>query len=230
MSEDKKKDARLQRGLLVEFDFAVMPGHQIMLDVCKEQLAKEGLNIDDVLMARYMFGRSFVAGLSALCRAQGVSSFEVSTMVATCNDAFAAKIKDNLSGISAKFKEFVKAVTGKGIKVVLFSVAESEAIQAVFADMPEDMVAVSEDLTSSFGFTSWEGWRRFARKNGLHERLCVSVCGSGLSVKGALTSGVSVIVKDNDIVAYQDISGYDMKIEEFDTGLVDEVVRLLHLA
>ena len=81
MSEEKK-DSKLQRGVLVEFDFAVMPGHQVMLDVCKEQLSKEGLKIDEILMARYMFGRSFVAGLSALCRAQEISSFEVSDMAA----------------------------------------------------------------------------------------------------------------------------------------------------
>jgi len=227
---DEKKDARLQRGLLVEFDFAVMPGHQMMLDVCKEQLAKAGVKIDEVRMARYMFGRSFVAGLSALYRAQELSSYEVADRVAACNEAFAAKIKANLSEIPSGFKAFVKAAAAKEIKVILFSVADSEAIQAAFPDMPEDLFAVSEDLTSSFGFTSWEGWRRFARKNGLHERLCVSVCGSGLSVKGSLTSGISSIVKDNAIVAYQDISGYDKQIEKFDAGLVDDVLRLLHLS
>ncbi len=229
MSEEKK-DARLQRGLLVEFDFAVMPGHQIMLEVCKEQLTKSGVKIDEVLMARYMFGRSFVAGLSALYRAQELSSYEVADRVAACNEAFAARIKADLAEIPPGFKDFIKAVAAREIKVVLFSVAESEAVQAAFADMPENLFAVSEDLTSSFGFTSWEGWRRFARKNSLHERLCVSVCGSGLSVKGALTSGISSIVKDNAVVAYQDISGFDKQIEKFDAGLADDVVRLLHLS
>ena len=86
------------------------------------------------------------------------------------------------------------------MKVVIFSQVDSEAIQAEFPELTEEQLGVSEDLTSSFCFTSWEGWRRFARKNGLHERLCVSIAGSGLSVKGALTSGVSSIVIDNDMV------------------------------
>lgn len=227
---DENEDSKLQRGVLVEFDFAVMPGHQIMLDVCKEQLAKEGLKVDALLMARYMFGRSFVAGLSALCRAQDVSSFEVSEMAAACNEIFAERIKAKFKDIPKGFKEFVNAVAAKGLKVVIFSQVESEAIQAVFPDLSEEQLGVSEDLTSSFCFTSWEGWRRFARKNGLHERLCVSIAGSGLSVKGSLTSGVSAIVKDNEMVAYQDISGYDKQIEEFDASLMDEVERLLHLA
>ncbi|MFA7173969.1 MAG: hypothetical protein WC340_11250 [Kiritimatiellia bacterium] len=226
---EKKKDARLQRGLLVEFDFAVMSGHQIMLDVCKEQLTKGGLKIDEVLMARYMFGRSFVAGLSALCRAQKLPTIDATDKVTLCNAEFAAKITANLAKIPAGFKDFINAVVAKDIRVVLFSVAEIEDIKAVFSDMPEDLFAVSENLASSFGFTSWEGWRRFARKNSVHERLCVSVCGSGLSVKGALTAGVSPMVKDNPIVAYQDTSGHNRQIESFDAELVDDVVRLLHL-
>jgi len=229
MSEEKK-DAILKRGVLIEFDFAVMPGHQMMLEVCKEQFAKEGLKIDQVIMARYMAGKSFVAGLSALCRAQEITSFEVSDMAASCNELFAEKIKANLKKVPAGFKDFIKAVTDKGMKVVIFSISDSEAIREAFADIPEESLGISEDLTSSFCFTSWEGWRRFARKNSLHERLCVSVCGSGLSVKGALTSGLSVIVKDNEMVDYQDISGYDKQIKEFDVGVVDEVARLLHLA
>ncbi len=227
MSEDKK-DSKLQRGMLVEFDYTVMPGHQIMLDICKEQLSKKGLKIDAVLMARYMFGRSFVAGLSALCRAQDVSVFDFSEVATACNDIFADRIQAKLKDIPKGFKEFVKAVAAKGIKVVIFSQAESEAIQAVFPDLTTEQLGVAEDLTSSFCFTSWEGWRRFARKNGLHERLCVSISGSGLSVKGALTSGLSSIVKDNDIVAYQDIGGCDRQIEKFDVSLLDEVERLLH--
>ena len=229
MSEEKK-ESKLQRGVLVEFDYAVMPGHQIMLEVCKEKFAEHKLEVDEILMARYMFGRSFVAGLSAICRAQDVSSFEVSDMAAECNELFAERIKAKLKDVPKGFVEFVNAVAAKELKVVLFSQAESDALQALFPDLTEEQLGVSEDLTSSFCFTSWEGWRRFARKNGLHERLCVSISGSGLSVKGALTSGVSSIIKENDMVAYQDISGYDKKIEDFDASLVDEVERLLHLA
>ena len=226
---NEKKDSKVQRGILVEIDVAVMPCHQIMLDICTEQLSKEGLEFNAVVMARYMFGRSFVAGLSALCRNQEVSSFEVSEMAAKCNKIFAERIKAELKNVPAGFKDFVNAAAKRGLKTVLFSKIDGEELQAIFPDLSEKQLCVSEDLTSSFCFTSWEGWRRFARKNGLHERLCVSVAGSGLSVKGALTSGISSIIKDNAIVAYQDISGFDKQIEKFDAGLVDEVARLLHL-
>ncbi len=228
MSEDKN-DSRLQRGLLVEFDFAVMPGHKIMLDVCSEQLSKAGLKVDQLRMARSMLGRSFVSALNTLCRVQNVRSEEVSEMVANCNKAFAERIGQASDKLPDGFMEFLREAADQGLKSVLFTKSDVDALQSKFSDLPENKVCVTEDLTSSFCFTSWEGWRRFARKNTLHERLCVGVAGSGLSVKGALTSGLGVLVKTNDIVDYQDISGADRQIAGFNVELIQDVRRLLHL-
>jgi hypothetical protein len=227
---DLTRESRLQRGVLVEFDFAVMPGHEIMLDVCRQELAKVGLKIDEVVMARSMFGRSFVAALSATCRAQGVAAAEVSDLAATCNRIFAERITAKIGGIPAGFKDFVGANAARGLKTVLFSRADEESLKAAFSALPEDKLSVSEDITSSFCFTSFEGWRRFARKNGLHERLCVAIAGSGLSVKGALTTGIGSILRDNALAAYQDSSGCDKQIESFDAALLADVLRLLHLS
>lgn len=226
---DEKRESRLLRGVLVEFDFAVMPGHEIMLDVCRQELAKSGLKIDEIVMARSMFGRSFVAALSVLCRAQGVTAADVSELASTCNRIFAERVTAKIGEIPAGFKAFVKATAARGLKTVLFSRADEEALKAAFSEIPEEKLAVSEDITSSFCFTSWEGWRRFARKNGLHERLCVGIAGSGLSIKGALTTGIGSVLRDNAVVAYQDGSGCDKQIAKFDAALLDDVLRLLHL-
>ena len=59
--------AHLQRGVIVEFDFAVLPGHRLLLDICSARLAKEGVKLDATLMARFMGGKSFSSGLNALC-------------------------------------------------------------------------------------------------------------------------------------------------------------------
>jgi hypothetical protein len=228
MSEDKNY-SKLQRGLLVEFDFAVMPGHQIMLDVCSEQLPKAGLKVDQLRMARSMLGRSFVSALNSLCRLQNVKSEDVAELAANCNKAFAERIGQVSDGLPEGFMEFLSEAADKGLKTVLFTKSDVDSLQSKFSALPENKVCVTEDLASSFCFTSWEGWRRFARKNALHERLCVGVAGSGLSVKGALTSGLSVLVKTNDIVDYQDISGADRQITDFNAELIQDVRRLLHL-
>lgn len=220
--------AQLQRGVIVEFDFAVLPGHALLLDICRERLAKEGVAVEETLMARLMGGRSFSSGLNALCARQQ-KTMDVPSVISDCYGAFDEALKGKLGGIPAGFVEFVKALLAKNIKVVLVSRTDSEAVKAAFAGIDSDKLVVLHDACNGFGFCSWDGWRRAARKNDLYERLCVAVAGSGHSVKGALVSGMGVMVKSNPLVAHQDVSGCDVSIDAFSAALKDDVTRILRV-
>lgn len=221
--------AQLQRGVIVEFDFAVLSGHASLLDICRTRLAKEGVKLDATLMARSMGGKSFSSGLNALCNKQQ-KTIDVPSVIAECYEQYAEALKGALPKVPAGFVDFVKSLLGKGLKVVIVSRADSDAVRAVFASAAQqEKLIVMHDASNGFGFCSWDGWRRAARKNDLHERLCVAVAGSGYSVKGALTSGMGVMVKVNPVTEYQDISGHDVHITEFSAGLADEVVRILRV-
>ena len=217
--------AQLQRGVIVEFDFAVLSGHRPLLDTCSARLAKEGVKLDATLMARCMGGKSFSVGLNALCNRQE-KTVDVPTVIAECNEAFAAALKGELASVPAGFVEFVSALLSKGLKVVLVSRVDVESVKALFPAATEKLVVLHE-AANSFGFTSWDGWRRAARKNDLHERLCVAVVGSGFSVKGALTSGMGIMAKVNPLTEHQDFSGCDKRIEAYSAALADDVVRVL---
>jgi len=220
--------AQLQRGVIVEFDFAVLPGHRLLLDICSARLAKEGVKLDATLMARFMGGKSFSSGLNALCN-KLQKTVDVPAVIAECNEQFAATLKANLSHMPAGFAEFISALLAKGIKVVVASRIESDVVRALFPTVTDEKLVVVHETPNSFGFCSWDGWRRLVRKNDLHERLCVAVAGSGFSVKGALTSGMGVIVKGNPLTDYQDFGGSDVRISEFAAGLADDVVRILRV-
>ncbi len=220
--------AQLQRGVIVEFDFAVLPGHRTLLDICSARLAKEGVKLDATLMARCMAGKSFSAGLNALCNRQQ-KTVDVPAVIAECNEAFAEALKGALGKVPAGFSAFVGALLAKGLKVVLVSRADADAVKAAFAGHATDKLSVLHDISSGFGFLGWDAWRRAARKSDLHERLCVAVAGSGSSVKGALTSGMGVLVKVNPVCEYQDISGCDTQIAEYAAGLADDVLRILRV-
>ncbi len=220
--------AQLQRGVIVEFDFAVLPGHAFLLDICRTRLAKEGVRLDATLMARSMGGKSFSSGLNALCNKQQ-KTIDVPAVIAECYEQYAEALKGALPKVPAGFVDFVKALLGKGMKVVIVSRADSEAVRAVFPGAQPEKLIVMHDASNGFGFCSWDGWRRGARKNDLHERLCVAVAGSGYSVKGALTSGMGVMVKVSPQTEYQDVSGCDVHISDFSAGLADEVVRILRV-
>jgi beta-phosphoglucomutase-like phosphatase (HAD superfamily) len=213
--------------VIVEFDFAVLPGHRLLQDVCSARLAKEGVKLDALSMARFMVGKSFSSGLNALCAKQQ-KTLDVPAVVAECNEQFAAALTASLASVPAGFAEFVSALLAKGVKVVLVSRVDSEAVKALFPAATDKLVVVHES-PSSFGFYSWDGWRRSARKNDLHDRLCVAVGGSGFSVKGALAAGMGALVKVNPETEYQDFGGCDVRIETYAAALANDVARILRM-
>jgi len=221
-------EKRVQRGMIVEFDYAVLPGHQLLLEVCKEKFAAAGLEIDAGLMARYMFGKSFMRGLNALTAQQRKTLEEPNALISSCNAALSAALTGALSSVSADFVAFVRATLARGVKVIIISRANADAVRALFPDAGEKFI-VQTDTSSGFGFLGWDVWRRAARKNELRERLCVAVTGSGFSVKGVLTSSMGAMYKDSPLVAYQDFSGGDVAIQKFDVSLVNDVARILRI-
>ena len=220
--------ARLQRGVLVEFDFAVLDGHPLFLEACQTRLEREGIKLDAQGMARSMGGRSFSSGLNALA-SRKQKTLDVPTVMAECDAAFTEKLATKLSAVPAGFQAFVKALLAKKIKVVLVTRLESEAVSSVLADVQNEKFAVLHDTPSGFGFTTWGGWRRAARKNGLHERLCMAVAGSGFSVKGALRNGMGAIARPNPLTEYQDFGGCDVFISEYTAALADDAARILRM-
>ena len=57
----------------------------------------------------------------------------------------------------------------------------------------------------------------------------MAVAGSGFSVKGALTTGMGVMVKGNPLTEHQDVGGCDVRIAEYSAGLSDEVIHILRV-
>jgi len=226
MSDSIEK--RVQRGMIVEFDYAVLPGHQLLLNVCKEQFAAAGLEIDATLMARHMFGKSFARALNTLTAQQQKTLEDPSALITSCNAALSAALTASLASVPAEFLAFVRAVLDKGVKVIIISRANADAVRALFPDAGEKLI-VQTDTSSGFGFLGWDVWRRAARKNELRERLCVAVTGSGFSVKGVLTSSMGAMYKDNPLVAYQDFSGGDIAVQKFDVALATDVARILRI-
>ncbi len=214
--------AQLQRGVIIEFDFAVLDGHSFLLDICRARLEKEGVKLDAPLMARSMGGKSFSSGLNALCHRQH-KTVDVPTVIADCNAEFVEKLAESLPRIPEGFLAFVKALLARNLKVVVVTRLESEAVLSALESVRGEKLSVLHDIPNGFGFNTWEGWRRAARKSDLHDRLCVAVAGSGHSVKGAL------VARPNPLTEHQDFGGCDASVAEYTAALANEVTRILRV-
>lgn len=220
--------ASLQRGVIVEFDFAVLPGHKLLMDICRTRLAQDGITLDAKLMARMMNGKSFSAALNVLSKTVK-KPIETSAVTSECYPLFEEALKNEVSKIPAGFTAFVKALQAKGLKVVIVTRADAEAVQSAMSELQGDNLVVVRDTASGFGFYSWDAWRRASRNHDMFERLCVAVVGSGYSAKSAMISGMGVIAKPDPLTENQDFGGCDAFIDGFAAKTAEEVLRILQL-
>ncbi|MBP5319693.1 MAG: hypothetical protein J6334_01800 [Kiritimatiellae bacterium] len=228
MSDNDEKQ-QLKRGVLVEFDYAILPGHDLLLDVCTKRFAKEGVKADFMLLAKTLYGKSFAAGFNDLFT-KLEKTLDVPALVAECQESFTKRLDEAMPKVPASFVPFVKALLEKNIRVAVLSRLEPEKVRTVFDDFESEHLVFQSDTSSGFGFHNCESLRRYTRKSGIYERLTMAVVASGNSAKNALTCGMSVLAKPNAYTEFQDFSGCDLVIDDFATSIIPEILPVLRLA
>ena len=119
------------RGVIVDFDFAVANGAEILFETAKEFLKKlDGIKLDESLEARYLagngyedgFGRFFAAVKTKKTAQKAAREFAA---------AFVRQLTDAApSSVGPAARNFIKALVEKGIKLVIVSRADPEAVKA----------------------------------------------------------------------------------------------------
>ena len=227
MAEEKKK---IPRGVVVEFDFTVVDGAQLLFDTAKKVLAESGIDLTVKLEAMHLAGGNYhgaVAELFDTVLGKRDGAGDVSRALAK---AFADALTEKAAAaVTSSFKAFVKALTDKGLKVVIATRANLDALKPALEGLDPELVIPYQEISVTYGNCKWDAWARAVNTNGLVNLLTVGVTGSGNGVKSALVAGLSAIGVVHDHVAYQDFGGADAVVEKLDAKVADEVFRMLHL-
>lgn len=218
----------MTRGVVVEFDFAVADGAQLLFDTARKVLEAKGIDLTLKLEAMHLTGGNYQGGLAELFGVLGKKCDPAAT-ARDLSDAFAKALTAKAAeAVTPGFKAFVKALTAKGIKVVIATRADIEAVKPAFEEFDPENVVLYSEPSMTYGNCKWDAWRRAYSQNGLVDVLTVAVSGSGAGVKAALVAGMGVVAVIHDHVAYQDFGGADFVTETVDAKLADEVLRMLH--
>lgn len=223
-----KSAGHLQRGVIVEFDFAVLPGHALLLEVCRERLATEGVVVDVPLMAHWMGGKSFSGGLHALCERQE-KQIDFGVVMADCNAKFKEQLAENLEKVPATFLKVVEKLLKRGIKVSIVTRMEVERVAKVFEKIADKNLVIFHDISNGFGFHTRDAWQRAAHDMAIHERLCVAIAASGYSTRGALKVGMGIAAKVSAMTDHEDYSGTNIYFEEFEETLAGLIINYMRL-
>ena len=226
MAEEKKA---LQRGVVVEFDFTAVDGAQLLFDTAKKQLAPLGIDLTVKLEALHLAGGNYQGGLTELFSELEVKQ-DAAQQAQDLAEAFRTALSERAAAaVTPGFKAFVKALTDKGVKVVVATRSDVEQLRPALEGLDAELVSLYAEPSNTYGNCKWDAWRRACNQNGLVNMLTVAVTGSGKGVKSALVSGMSALAVAHDHVSYQDFGGADVVVDAFDAKLAQEVLRMLHM-
>ena len=219
--------ARISKGVVIEFDFTVMNGAEILFDTAKKLLKKHGVELDERLEAMHLAGGKYQGGLAELFGKVG-SDADPASIARELNAEFNAAVSAKaVSSVTVAFRNFVRALCDNGLKVVIATRGNPTELAAAIGD---ERVVTYEQASSTYGSCKWDAWKRACHQNGLHEMLTAAVTGSGFGVKAALVAGMSALGVINDHVAWQDFGGADDVVGSLDKKAADIVLRMLKVS
>ena len=219
--------AKISKGVIVEFDFTVLNGAEILFNTAKSLLKGYGITLDTRLEAMHLAGGNYQGGLAELFERVNCS-YDPAQAARELNSAFNEAVALNTgSSVPVAFRNFLKALLDHDLKVVIATRGDPDALAAAIGD---SRVLMHAETSLTYGSCKWDAWKRACRQSKLHEMLTAAVTGSGFGVRAALVAGMSALGVTNSHVAWQDFGGADNVVSSLDKKAADIVLQMLKVA
>ena len=218
------------RGVIVEFDFAAMNGAKLLSETTRKFLADlDGIPFDAITEARYLAGGNYQGGLSELfsiVKTKKTAQKAARDLAAAFNAALTEAVP---SAVSPSFRNFVKVLADRGVRVVIATRADVAAVRMAFAQILSGDVVLYQETSTCYGSVKWDAWRRACVANRLRHLNAVAVTGSGFGVKSALVAGMGSMAVVNDHVSWQDFGGADEVVEELSAPTARRLLEVFRM-
>ena len=218
----------MPKGAIVEFDFAAMNGADLLFETTKKFLKDlDGIPYDDLAEARHMAGSNYQGGLAEYFSV--VKTKKTAAKAAKeLSDAFAAALDEAVpKSVTPSFRNFVRALAAKGVKVVIATRADVSKVQGAFLSLLAQNVVMYHEESPTYGCVKWDLWRRACAANGLRHVSTIAVTGSGNGVKSALFAGMGSLAVPKARTAYQDYTGANAVVDELNADAAKEALKVL---
>lgn len=219
-----------ERGIIIEFDFAVANGAETLFGTAKEFLAKlDGIPFGVAEESRHLFGKNILDGLTGYFTVLKTKKTPQKA-ARDLSSAFRTVLEENVpSAITSSFRNFVKALVERDVKVVISTRATVDKVSAAFAPVLGEKVSLYQETSSCYGSVKWDSWRRACKANKLSPLSTLAVAGSGASVKSALLAGLGSVAVVNGHVAYQDFGGASDVFTELSGPTAKRILEIMHI-
>ena len=198
----------MNRGVVIEFDFAAMNGAELLFKTTKKFLRDlDRIPFDESLEARCLAGRTYADGLARLF-AQAKTKKTAPKAARELAAAFASAVTGAVpTAVGIPFRNFVKAFVDAGFSIAIATRADLDVVRPAFESVLGENVILYHEESDGYGFPAWDSWRRACMALEMKHAVVRAVSGSGFGVKSALVAGMRSVAVINDHVAYQDFGG-----------------------
>lgn len=218
------------KGVIVEFDFAAANGAETLRKTVGKFLKDlDGIPFNPKIEAREFAGRDYLDAFArrfAAAKTKKTAAKAAKEFPTAFAKALAAAVP---KAVTPTFRNFVKALADKGVKVVIATRAPLEDVQDAFEGLVGDNVILQHEDSPGYGAFKWDSWRRLCATNRIHRTSAVAVTGSGYGVKSALVAGLGSVAVSNEAVAYQDFGGADDVVRELSGTTAKRVLQALRI-
>ena len=219
-----------EKGVVIDFDFAAMDGAGLLFRTAASYLkALDNLKLDAPSEARYLAGADYQDGLVrlfAVLKTKKTAQKSARELAAVFSNALSAAIP---AAVTAAFRNFVKALTDRGVSVVILTRADVAKVGPAFASLLGDSVRMHPETSVCYGALKADSWRRACRTGGVRHASTIAVTGSGFGVKAALLAGMGSVAVVGEHFAYQDFGGADAVIGELSGKTAKKVLEVLRV-
>jgi len=221
------------KGVIVEYDFTGINGADVLFETTRKFLKDlDRIPFDALIEAKYLAGGNYQGGLAsyfAIVKTKKTAAKAARDLAAAFDKAVTRAIPETLP---TSFRNFIKALSDKGVTVVIATHAdiEDEKVVHAFAPLLNDRVRLYHETAATYGCVKWDAWKRTCVDNGLVSFSTLAVTGSGFGVKSALFAGLASLVVTNERVAYQDFSGADAVVTELNSAAAKKILETLKVA
>jgi len=221
----------IRKGVVVEFDFAAMDGAELLYKTTDVLMKDNEIEFSPRAEAEHLAGGNYQGGF-----AEYFAEIKTKKTPAKAAKDLSERFRLALNAavpaaVTPDFKAFVKTLADKGLKVVIATRAELDAVAPAFEGLLGDRVVLYAETSQCYGSVKWDAWRRACAMNKLRNITTVAVTGSGFGVKSALLAGMGAVAVIRDHVAYQDFGGADETFAApLDAAAAKSILRILRVA
>ena len=213
-------------GLIVDFDYALIDGIVTLEKTCVKAFGAAGVNVDQAMFARRIFGQRAMQTVNALVGSAADPNAEsVMSTITSEMDKAVEKASPN-AAVMAICK---KTIEEGGQVIFVTSRSVSVVEQKLEALGLQDSLVFKADRCDRFGEYPLDSWARAARMLRLNPRYCTAVAASAMSARQAMVAGMRTAVFTPALISFQDFSGVDVSADGYDAdtlvGMVMELVN-----